>query len=52
MGVHLGAGQEPKFLQLMRIEEVCLINQQDDAAAAFVFLGGQPGSGPGRSARP
>ena len=41
MGVHLsdrssdgcpynGIRQEAEFLQLMRIEEVCLVNQQDD----------------------
>jgi hypothetical protein len=41
LSVHVRAGHEAQFLELFRIEKLCLIHQEDDTAAAFVLFGCQ-----------
>jgi hypothetical protein len=41
VGVHVGVGEQPQFLELVGVEQVRLVDDEYDGAAAFVFLGGQ-----------
>ena len=46
-GIHLGVGQEPQFLELVRLQEMGLVADEHDPAVPFCGLGGEQVAGLG-----